>query len=1427
MAAHQQDLPTRTTGSVVDDEDAVPDIDPTNTSGLLEERLQAYKHACRYLEAYISATEKVQKAHSKEYEKVLKTVSDPLKEGHHFDQSLGGIAGLFENIRSNTQGIANSHLEAEKTIKGSVLPILERLHAEIKNKSKELSKGAVKGSKEVDKARNITQKHIELLGQYTAAFSSSGGKVDPSTDPYVLQRRVNHHLHKQVLEENNNRHDLIEVQNSFSAFEAHIIQTFQQALQTFLQCVGGQLERQKAMYSDIVSTAQKIPLDFEFKKFVHRNSQLLVDPSAPKRDVSHISFPNQNHPSTQAVIAGTLERKSRAMGALKGYSTDYYVVTPSKFLHEFKDDDDFRKDPTPELSLYLPDCTIGALNGEKFNIKGKDASKGKVGGALAMSHELSFKAHSPADAERWYNVIKQIAGGSATYTNEPASPISPVEARNVSEQQPPPDYQEKGVTPVQTQGLSQGQGAVSGGPMSAGAHTQQPYNTPVSGGGLQSAGVGSTPTSGVEREPDAGIRVAYPTVNMQTVARYGERPPSKRHAPQISISDDNYHVTEAIGDYYGKRESRPLSFIASPPPKQTGFQISPAEPLSTIQARNPTTRTLSTEGLPQMNGQGSNRAGRHNNVDPGRSPPPSQPLRTRSNSDTANTQFPLNDIEYESNPEAVAQELSNLQALRRMSMNANTAGDPDLPSFNSNFGIPNAPPSGKADEDDSARLFWVPARIHPELAPTEFKTFIDSKVNSIKRRSGDGSLSPDGLPRAGSGGGLRRKKSMLSRQIDNSGGRGAEGYQDGAERLDRKKSLSGAETLNTGISNLQDLEELVNDSATVMQRLSIDTGQGTSGGEGVQEQDMPILPAAPGNSLRRSTRTTYRRSSVRKADRVPFSKRVGRGTDTDGEDSPISTPITPAGETLSLSRVQTEPMPPTERVTENFSRPGRLNRRTPQQNPQSQPSQDDNHLPQTKPDLREPPRQGPPAKHFVSQIASNGRSSISPHVFGPTVPQIVESPPDDARHAHKPSYVPERSSSHEPPPPLSQQGPPTGGPPNARGPKWPPPLQTRPIQNQKGNQTLSDIASHPSPLPGSSTRTDSLSFIPTLSVEEKKADTKKAKEKKEKEAAEGSRKSSWSWGSMMGSDDKEKERKKEEEAKKIKSKVTRPVDKSHDNTRLDVLQTTMEGNRGRESLVLDRGDVKLEEERKKESSRKSSGGDKKEKDSGIFSSLFGGGKKKGAQEVSGKKSFARNLSPEPPPRILKPDIDYNWTRFSILEERAIYRMAHIKLANPRRALHSQVLLSNFMYSYLAKVQQMHPQIQMPAQKQQAQQKKADQPEEFYQYQKYQEQQQKQQQEEEVQSQVAGPAPGQAHTPSHHIDNAADFGGQHDGDHRNRPQSRASQYSAHGSESGGGHTAGHQHRKQHHAGAGQSQPSSYQLQQLQFEEPGRSGEDDMW
>lgn len=430
MASPTTNLPTRSATNST--EDAIPDEDSSEVTKLFHERLQAWKHACGYFEDYIEATSKMYSSASKDYDKVLKTVSNPLKEGHHFDQNLGGIAGLFDNVRSNTQGIANSNAETAKTLKSSVLPIFERLHNEIKNKTKELVKGAGKGSKAVDKARNTSQKHIELLGQHTAAFDSTGSNVKAGDDPYLLQRQVYHRLNKQVQEENNNRDDMIAVQNNFASFEAHVLQTFQNGFTQFNQAVTHQAEQTRNMYGDMVGNAQRIPPDFEWNGFVQRNASVLIDPSSGKRTVENIGFANQDHKATQPLIAGSLERKS---GLLKKYDSGFYVVTPSKYLHEFKTDDDFAKDPSPENSLYLPDCLIGAVDGVKFNVRGKDSSGGAIGSKLARSHEFQFKAHTPADAQKWHSVISSVAGQT---TNEmpdsaPGSPaVGQGESRNVS-----------------------------------------------------------------------------------------------------------------------------------------------------------------------------------------------------------------------------------------------------------------------------------------------------------------------------------------------------------------------------------------------------------------------------------------------------------------------------------------------------------------------------------------------------------------------------------------------------------------------------------------------------------------------------------------------------------------------------------------------------------------------------------------------------------------------------------------------------------------------------------------------------------------------------------------------------------------------------------------------------------------------------------
>lgn len=85
-----------------------------------------------------------------------------------------------------------------------------------------------------------------------------------------------------------------------------------------------------------IGATSRLPLDFEWNGFLKRNDNVLIDPSTPARSVDQIQFANQKHKSTEALVEGTLQRKGKIM---RSYSTAYYVVTPSKYLHEFKDND--------------------------------------------------------------------------------------------------------------------------------------------------------------------------------------------------------------------------------------------------------------------------------------------------------------------------------------------------------------------------------------------------------------------------------------------------------------------------------------------------------------------------------------------------------------------------------------------------------------------------------------------------------------------------------------------------------------------------------------------------------------------------------------------------------------------------------------------------------------------------------------------------------------------------------------------------------------------------------------------------------------------------------------------------------------------------------------------------------------------------------
>ena len=188
---------------------------------------------------------------------------------------------------------------------------------------------------------------------------------------------------------------------------------------------------------------------------------------------------------------------------------------------------------------------------------------------------------------------------------------------------------------------------------------------------------------------------------------------------------------------------------------------------------------------------------------------------------------------YTYRPGELQAELNSLRNLRRRSLSSPSEGalDPDLISSNastsaalpatgpiSNLAYPldqasttaateqlDGLPDDLSSDADTALplsdLFWLPAHLHPEIAPQKFKQFLreQTKPENLQRRTS-----------GKSGAGLDRKKSMLSRQYDpDSSSASSESDHDsgiGSTTGSMKKKRGGLEGLT--ISDLQRLESL-------------------------------------------------------------------------------------------------------------------------------------------------------------------------------------------------------------------------------------------------------------------------------------------------------------------------------------------------------------------------------------------------------------------------------------------------------------------------------------------------------------------------------------------------------------------------------------------------------------------------------------------
>ncbi|KAF8693132.1 Activator of mitotic machinery Cdc14 phosphatase activation C-term, partial [Rhizoctonia solani] len=534
------------------------------------------------------------------------------------------------------------------------------------------------------------------------------------------------------------------------------------------------------------------------------------------------------------------------------------------------------------------------------------------------------------------------------------------------------------------------------------------------------------------------------------------------------------------------------------------------------------------------------------------------------------------------------------------------------------------------DEDEGPHLFWVPAHLHPEIAPSEFRAFLKeharaasdeggSNEGSSQEASSEESAEDKPLPFPGPARalstGVTRKKSMLSRQY-----RGTHDDDDEPQPVRRSRtSIYGGPQLT--INDLQKIDELAQDAdpaklrAVLRRSLSLNVApsfldKADALPDNTDEADSPIIVPRPGQILRRAARTKIRKPNLPGdggGHRFASTRRAHRSSQSGSASATSPPPDDHRSESdhTTESEHHVPPAAPALAPDDDWH----------SDRPMSYT--DESTIFDAYADRRDSMTSltSDEAHNQISALPLDLALGIPAPAVTPTTSQPMldraqeepasqlDSDPLESGHAHEHEH--EREHEHEleaaPEPELHHPAP------------------------QRHLVAIEQPVPERTPSPG---RSHSASASPASSdlhlpqsQPQSQSQPAPAPPRKEKK------------GGLFGMGKKSK--------------------KDKDS----------------------------------------------EKETGFFGSLFGGSKSKKADDsnhgFSGGQAAAAALlgaskskSPAPPNQqqpnqpVIQPSANGTYARYPIHVERAVYRLSHIKLANPRRPLYEQVLISNLMFWYL-------------------------------------------------------------------------------------------------------------------------------------------------
>ncbi|KAG4303987.1 hypothetical protein PORY_002640 [Pneumocystis oryctolagi] len=384
-------------------------LDPTK---VLVARFNTWRDLLKELIIYFKAVVHVQEIKTTEFKKLGSLLS--FNSCNRLSFQDGGVKEV-EKIFCEWNNKYSSHLSTiPNSINVDIVSKLEKVRTVLNDSIKDIMKMSGKFRNNLYKEADAAKRLFNTYRDSLLTWEFSPEKITPRTDPYLLRILLEKQITQMLSEENTLQKVYLDIEGYCRKIEKQVIDTVRQVFGQYRDDLQKEVDFVYDFNKNIGIADDSISLDKGWNTFIKEELLIMGACDNSEDFISFRAFRclgdilyGQNHPAAKEIRSGILERRTKIF---KSYSSGFYVLTPSGFLHEFKSDN-LSCDQVPIMSLSLRDYEISDhspanASSYKFSLKGcKHEHSHRV-------HTWVFRTKTYQELLDWYNDIKKFTGRS-------------------------------------------------------------------------------------------------------------------------------------------------------------------------------------------------------------------------------------------------------------------------------------------------------------------------------------------------------------------------------------------------------------------------------------------------------------------------------------------------------------------------------------------------------------------------------------------------------------------------------------------------------------------------------------------------------------------------------------------------------------------------------------------------------------------------------------------------------------------------------------------------------------------------------------------------------------------------------------------------------------------------------------------------------